>query len=234
MKNQPMSGNILAQYLRQAEERFSGFAGNDYSNIMRPDDMNAIGEGAAALNEQIKTQATPYKVKVENTTAGTLSCVLFGRNKYLLTTNYGSATGLVVTATVAGMTYLEILQQSAEQPFETSLIKVKSSTTNQPTQEWTITSKDANGQQVTIPLDMDSFFSANQYQGSIVDAPYNLRIDGNTYVTFDVLANATVYLTFWPKAKINIARGIQGDNSRKDYNDPNIPIGNTLVVKQVR
>ena len=91
-------------------------------------------------------QPSPYQVNVSNTTAGNLTVQLFGLNTYLLTPNFGSSVGVTVTPAQTNVSYLELLQQSASQPFETSLIRIQTTTLPQLTQIITVTSKDANGQ----------------------------------------------------------------------------------------
>lgn len=169
-------------------------------------------------------QATPYQVNVTNTTAGTLTVTLFGMNSYLLTPNFGTSVGVTVTPAQSNVSYLELLQQSASQPFETSLIRIQTSNAAQITQILNLTSKDANGQSCTIPIITQSYFSANQYQSTILDVPYPVKIDGSTYLTFPILASTTATYTFFPAEKVNIARNLNGANQQQVYATPNVPV----------
>lgn len=169
-------------------------------------------------------QPTPYQVNVTNTTAGTLTVVLFGLNTYLLTNNFGSSVGVTVTPAQSNVSYLELLQQSASQPFETSLIRIQTSNPSQITQILTLTSKDANGQLCQIPIITQSYFSANQFQSTILDVPYPVKIDGNTYLTFPILANTTATYTFFPAEKVNIARNLNGQDQQQVYANPSVPV----------
>ncbi len=170
-------------------------------------------------------QPSPYQVNCVNGTAGPLTIVLFGMNQYLLTPNFGSSVGTTVTPSQSNVSYLELLQQSASQPFETSLIRIQSANTSQITQILTITSKDANGQLAQIPVITQSYFSANQFQSGILDVPYPVKIDGNTNVSFSILANTSVTLTFFPAEKINTARILGGHKSdRQIYGSPRVPM----------
>jgi hypothetical protein len=151
----------IENYLYNAEDKFSNAIGNmDYmdlnfygggvdenpyysgANGYRGTYFNANG-GAVAVPAK---QPTPYQVNVTNTTAGVLTVNLFGLNTFLLTANFGTSTGVTVTPAQSNVSYLELLQQSASQPFETSLIRVQTSNPSQITQILTLTSKDANGQ----------------------------------------------------------------------------------------
>ncbi len=218
-------------YLRDAEAEFSGFDGDSDFTSNTDLDLGFDGDddgfdsyGADGGGGSPAKQPSPYQVSVVNSTAGTLTAVLFGMNQYLLTTNFGSAVGITVTPSQTNVSYLELLQQSASQPFETSLIRIQSTNTAQITQILTITSKDANGQLCQIPVITQSYFSANQFQSGILDVPFALRIDGNTNLQFSVLANTTVVLTFFPKEKVNQSRQLNKQGSLQPYAMPSVPV----------
>ena len=226
-------------YLRQAEAEFSGFDGDSFdgdSNFSSNEnldlsfdgdgfdgdsfdgDSNANGGGAP------RKQPSPYQVSITNSTPNPLLATLFGKNQYLLTPNFGSAVGITVIPSQSNVTYLELLQQSAEQPFETSLVRIQSVNTAQITQIITITSKDANGQLCQIPLITQSYFSANQFQSGILDIPFGMKIDGNTNLQFSVLGNTTVTMTFFPSNKANISRNLNGQGALQNYAMPSVPV----------
>jgi hypothetical protein len=221
--------NIQAS-LREAEQRFSSFDGNqadeayDFGSAMEGEFDEYEDFSGAGGAEAVKSPA-PYQVNVVNTTAGTLNAVLFGRNQFLLVANFGSDAGVTVTPSQANVTYVELLQQSAEQPFETSLLRVQSATANQVTQPLSITYKDASGQQATYDLITQSYFSAYQQQATIIDIPYRMRIDGNMNVQFSVLAGATVTITLFPAEKVNVSRGLAGRSGVQAYGTPQVNIG---------
>jgi hypothetical protein len=122
------------------------------------------------------------------------------------------------------VSYLQLLNQSAAQPFETSLLRIQSTNTAQITQIILITSTDANGQQCSIPLITQSYFSANQFQSGILDIPYNLKVDSNTFLTYSVLGSTTVIMTFFPAEKSNIARMLGGRSALQNYGVPQVPV----------
>lgn len=229
-------------YLRQAEAEFSGFDGDD-SSFSSNDRLDLSMEGDSNFNSNEKLdlsfnaapmfnaiqhaplkQPTPYTVSVTNSTAGTLTCTLFGMNQYLLSPNFNNPVGLTITPTVTTVTYLQLLQQSASQPFETSVLRVQTTNSTQLTTILTITSSDANGQSCTIPLITQNYFRADQFQSGILDVPFSVRIDGNTNLQFPVLGNVTVIFTFFPKNKANSSRWLNGDHSLQTYANPNIGI----------
>ena len=169
-------------------------------------------------------QPSPYQVNVSNTTAGNLTVTLFGLNTFLLTPNFGSSVGVQVAPAQTNVSYLELLQQSASQPFETSLIRIQTTTLPQLTQIITVTSKDANGQLCQIPIITQSYFSANQFQNTILDVPYPVKIDGNTSLSFTILAGEVATYTFFPAEKINSSRILGGGSELQQYSAPAVPV----------
>jgi len=221
--------NINA-YLNEVEENYSGYEGyhdGQYEDFVSEMDLDFSGANGVEADMPSAVTPSPYQISVVNTTAGTLTVVLFGKNEFLLTANFGSAAGLAVTPSQANVTYLQLLNQSAEQPFETSLIRVQSANATQVTQILTVTSTDANGQECTVPVITQSYFSANQFQAGIIDVPYAVRIDGNTNIQSPVLGNTTVVYTFFPAEKVNPSRALSGGgrgNAVKFYAAPQVPI----------
>ena len=226
----------IDRYLAEAEERFSGFYGDDYDDfdgedfdLFEGEDDYSMATGGGI--DMVKSPS-PYQVTVQNTTAGTLTLVLFGKNQYLLSTNFGSSVGLVVTPAQTNVSYLQLLQQSADQPFETSLIRVQSSNSTQVTQILTVTITDANGQSATLPIITQSYFSSYQQQSGILDIPYSLKIDGNTSVTTPILATTTVTYTFFPAEKVNVAKGLAGKGAVQVYGNPQVNLGGMTFPKR--
>lgn len=231
-------------YISMAEENFSGADGYQDPNLENLDlgfegefgadgdyyyadaSNNEMGMSYAngAVAQVAAKQPTPYQVNVTNTTLLPATVVLFGMNTYLLTPNFGSSVGVIVTPAQTNVSYLELLQQSASQPFETSLIRVQTSNPSQLTQILTVTSKDANGQLCQIPIITQSYFSANQFQSTILDIPYPVKIDGNTYITFSILGNTTATYTFFPAEKINASRILGGGSELQQYSAPAVPV----------
>ena len=226
----------INKYLAEAEEKFSGFGGDDYDEFVADDlDFDGGADYFEVEGGGTATSPTPYQVSITNTNASMQNAILFGRNKFLLTPNFGSAVGVTCTPSQTNVTYLELLNQSADQPFETSLIRIQSSNGSQITQVLTVTSKDSNGQEATIPIITQSYFSANQFQSTILDVPFKLKVDANVYITIPVLANTTVVFTFFPSEKLNASRVLGGKSGRKIYAAPAVSIGiPTMPVRSAR
>lgn len=229
----------IDRYLDEAEQRFSGFYGDDYDDFIGDDfDLfegdeelmqysNATGGGM----DMLKTPA-PYQVLVDNTTAGNLTLVMFGYNQFLLSTNFGSSVGLSVTPAQTNVSYLQLLTQSSSQPFETSLIRIQSANTTQVTQIITISVSDANGQSATLPIITQSYFSSYQQQSGILDVPYSVKIDANTSLTSTILANTIVTYTFFPAEKVNVAKGLGGQGAVQVYGNPQVNLGGMSFPKK--
>ena len=241
----------IDRYISMAEENFSGmdgyspfppntldlsmegeygangdyyYADGDYLDEQAYGNANGMMPRMAAPRPVAAKQPTPYQVNVTNTTPNPLTVVLFGLNTFLLTPNFGTSVGVIVTPAQVNVSYLELLNQSASQPFETSLIRIQTSSPSQLTQILTVTSKDANGQLCQIPIITQSYFSANQFQSTILDVPYPVKIDGNTYVTFSILGNTTATYTFFPAEKINQSRILGNGSSLQQYSAPAVPV----------
>jgi hypothetical protein len=228
----------IDRYLDEAEERFSGFYGDDYDDfigddfdLFEGDDLMSYSNAEGGGIDMLKTPA-PYQVLVVNTTAGSLNLVMFGYNQFLLSTNFGSSVGLSVTPAQTNVSYLQLLTQSASQPFETSLIRVQSSNASQVTQIITVTVTDANGQSATLPIITQSYFSSYQQQSGILDVPYSVKIDGNTSLTSSILANTTVTYTFFPAEKVNVSKGLNGQGAVQVYGNPQVNLGGMTFPKR--
>jgi hypothetical protein len=230
----------IDRYLNEAEERFSGFYGEDYDDFDGDDfdlfegdgdDLYSYSNASGGGVDMLKSPA-PYQLTVVNSTAGNLTMVIFGNNANLLSTNFGSSVGLSVTPAQTNITYLQLLQQSASQPFETSLIRVQSTNSSQVTQILTVTVTDANGQSATLPIITQSYFSSYQQQSGILDVPYQLKIDGNTSITSTILANTTVTYTFFPSEKVNTAKGLAGQGAVQVYGNPQVNLGGMTFPKR--
>ncbi len=228
----------IDRYLDEAEERFSGFYGDDYDDFISDDfdlfegeDLMSYSSAEGGGMDMLKTPS-PYQILVQNTTAGSLNLVLFGFNQYLLSTNFGSSVGLSVAPAQTNVSYLQLLTQSANQPFETSLIRVLSSNSTQVTQIITVTITDANGQSATLPIITQSYFSSYQQQSGILDVPYQVKIDGNTSLTTVILANTTVTYTFFPAEKVNVAKGLAGQGAVQVYGNPQVNLGGMTFPKR--
>jgi hypothetical protein len=226
-------------YLSEAEERFSGVTGGGKFTLGGDDFSGAGGEDDDSSAEGVQAQALPakppipYQVVVTNSTGSNGTAVVFGANKWLLDPTFGSSAGITVVPSQVAISYLMLLQQSSQQPFETQLIKVSSNNPAQIDQSFTSTTFDASGQTANTPLITDAYVSAYQNQNNRVEIPVNLRIDGNTYISFNVLPamgndSTVVTVTFFPSRKVNQAQAVAGAHPVRNYGRADVPFGGLL------
>jgi hypothetical protein len=68
---------------------------------------------------------------------------------------------------------------------------------------------DANGKQYITPLNLSIMRDAYQQQSDIIDVTKQVTVDGNTYITFPLIASQTLTISMFPievisgKAKLN-------------------------------
>ncbi len=152
---------------------------------------------------------SPYVVCIENTSEKKANAIIFGRNKRLLSDNFGSDESINIS-NVNG-SYLQLLNQSASQPFETNLIRIFSENESQVKNAMSYESSDANGQSCIVPLIIEKYFNPSQAHYNIIDASLELKIDGNTELSYTVNPKTKVTLSFRPQQKINISMAL-GNN----------------------
>lgn len=162
-------------------------------------------------------QPSPYQITIENKNDEVSKAIIFGYNKRFLTKNFGSDDGILVKNSMCNSSYIQLLQQSMSMPFETSLIRIQSTNTKQVTTMFLIESSDANGQSCSVPLITANYFSANQFQSSIIDIPYGLKVDGNTELVYEVQPKTTVVITFFPASKVNTSNLLIEKNILRRY-----------------
>lgn len=163
-------------------------------------------------------QADPYQIVVENTLSDTpLTARLFGRDKYLLATNFGNPTGIKISLGQPGVDYVELLQQSASKPFSTQFMRIESENKLQITKFITVTEKDANGNMFRRPMNMQQYKSAYQQQENMLDVPINEYVDGSTLWEFVLDPDTKVFLTIFPLYKVDTASTLKGRDPIKSY-----------------
>ena len=88
---------------------------NDPSSFMDGDlDEMSFASGSPMRATHV---SDPYVIQYENTTAGTLTAVLYGYNDYFGASNYGNPTGIVIT-NLQGGTYGRLIAQSNNKFFK--------------------------------------------------------------------------------------------------------------------
>ena len=218
----------INEYLSQVDGAYSGANGM----YMQPEGgvpgmaNDLYFSGANGASASSATPPSPYRISVYNSTEGDLEAVLFGFNKYGADSNFGSAAGLTLTTGFTGVDYAQLLRQSATEPFETSLVRVRSSNSSQILETLNITTINADGNQCTSPVSPEDYFSAAQFQNGIVDVEKAITLNGSTYITTTILAGARVTYTFFPAETVNTTRALRGfsGNPVRQYGAPQVKI----------
>jgi hypothetical protein len=230
----------IDNFLKKVEDRFSSFDGeyfsfgytnfqNEYAGIDGQESIEEI-EHREMLQELMAP--TPYVIVYTNLNSITQTAILFGYNTYLLssvfsalpnTGLYGNSTTVSVTVGSSNTTYLQLLQQSADMPFETALWRLQCSNIDQLTQIINENRVDADGITTVVPIVAQTYFSAYQNQ-NILDMPFNTKVDGNTYYTFPLLNRSTLTITIYPAKKVSRARAFSGKSVVRKYNAPKVNI----------
>ncbi|HON92797.1 MAG TPA: hypothetical protein PKZ07_14615 [Sedimentisphaerales bacterium] len=223
-------------------ERFSGMDGQYYGtfegegvNPFTPEDLTAADGIATGTQGGRVPVSKPYILQVYNTTGADATCILFGYNDYSLTTNFGSAAGIVVTVTSGG-SYNRLLAQSQNKPFEIGLYRWSCGITAQLDVVLTINYVDANGRTASDPVALSNYKDAYQQQSGILDIWYSTKIDGNTYLSFTVLAATNssnrLTLSLFPKMISDQAnRLVAGGGPTKQFTTPRLSGRNVPIVQ---
>lgn len=176
------------------------------------------------LAQQITKAPAPYVINVTNTTAGNLTCILFGTSLYYQSTNYGSDTGVTVASASTNISYFQMLTQSLTQPFEVGAMRIISSA-SQVVQTINAESVDSSGQRVDLPIFASIYQSSYQNNSGIVDIDYPFTIDANTSLSFTILAATSAVVIFFPRTKVNQVKTLNGAPAITQYGAAPVTIG---------
>lgn len=226
-------------YIRKYLENAKNFANERYMNAIGFDYFaggdqffDADGEGAAAPQAggvpSMGTMRTsqPYIITISNASATSVSNFdVLGAYQYLGTgtfTNGSLVSGqITVSSAISNVTYQEFLYQSMNSPFAVGLTYIESvsGSTTQVSQTLTLNTRDANGNQAlkTLVPTIDPY----QQQSGIVALNQLYDIDGFTKITISTVLPSVVFrLHFYPRANLNIARGLRGNQVASDFGSP--------------
>ena len=208
-----LSMNTVEKYDRMAEnENFGGF-----------DSWEDIGDEFAMASGTVASRSTePYVLNIRNAGAGTETAIVFGRNRYVGQTNFGSGVNITITMAVTSVPYEQLLQQSASEPFEIVKIRLSSSSATQLDQTITYVKTDSNGQEAQTPITVTSYLSPDQYQATLRDIDYRCQIDGNTHFSYPVEPGASVTMSIYIQAKVNIAKPLIGKGAVTEFSKARI------------
>jgi len=226
-------------YIRKYLENAKNFANERYMNAIGFDYFaggdqffDADGDGAAAPQAggvpsmgAMRT-SQPYIITISNASATSVSNFdVLGAYQYLGTGTFTSGSlvsgQLTVSSAISNVTYQEFLYQSMNSPFAVGLTYIESvsGSTTQVSQTLTLNTRDANGNQAlkTLVPTIDPY----QQQSGIVALNQLYDIDGFTKITISTVLPSVVFrIHFYPRANLNIARGLRGNQVASDFGSP--------------
>jgi hypothetical protein len=215
-------------------ERMSGFDSYDsydgYDDF-EGDDMSYFDDDAMsyASGQQAQAVSDPYVIQYANSTAGTLTAVMFGYNDYFGNATYGNPVGVTVT-NLQGGTYGRLLAQSNNKFFKIGKWRFQSANPSQLSQTLTLTHYDANGKQYSTPLNLSIMRDAYQFQNDILDVTKPVTIDGNSQINFPLLANTVFVISIFPTQVISGKAVLNGGTSLNSARAPRLSGKNVAPV----
>lgn len=198
---------------------------DDDMSYFDDDDMSYAqgGPGASA------PVSDPYVIQYENTTAGTLTAIIFGYNDNFGATNFGNPVGIVIT-NLQGGTYGRLIAQSNNKFFKIGKWRFQSASTLQLQQTVSFQHYDANGKQYSSPLNLSIMKDAYQFQSDVLDITKPTTIDGNTQVTFPLLANTIMVVSMFPVAVMSGKAKLNGGHTLNQAKAPRLSGKNVAPV----
>lgn len=226
-------------YIKKYLENAKSFANERYMNAIGFDYFaggdqffDADGDGAAAPQAggvpsmgAMRT-SQPYIITISNASATSVSNFdVLGAYQYLGSGTFTSGDlvsgQITVSSAISNVTYQEFLYQSMNSPFAVGLTYIESvsGSTTQVSQTLTLNTRDANGNQAlkTLVPTIDPY----QQQSGIVALNQLYDIDGFTKITISTVLPSVVFrMHFYPRANLNVARGLRGNQVAADFGSP--------------
>lgn len=200
----------------------SDFDGDSY-------DSDGDAMSYASGNQGALPVSDPYVVSYNNTTAGTLTAILFGYNDYFGSATFGNPVGITIT-NLQGGTYGRLLAQSNNKFFKVGKWRFQSSNASQLTQTLTLTHYDANGKQYSTPLNLSIMRDAYQFQNDILDVTKTVTVDGNTQISFPLLATTVLTISIFPVMVVSGKAVLNGGTSLNGARAPRLSGKNVAPV----
>lgn len=197
-----------------ANENFSNYDG--WSNFTDPYNYaDGAGSGSALAS-------LPFVINIENSTTDDVASVVF-LNANLAGSASAPAFGnnAAITITMDGtITYAEFLQSIKSEPFKVGQMYLESANTSQPYKTLTITNREANGRQLTTPINPRR--DPKQFQAGVVVVEAQFTVDSFTSISTTILASSSLTVSLYPMEQINVARSLDGRTVAKAYARPNL------------
>lgn len=219
MKN---ANQYIADARRSAASGKLNFVNDSQVGFASQPGFNATGGGGDVKKSQ------PYAITVSSASgAAHADFDVLGAYQYINNSGFTAAGSLVVgsvtiSSAIPNVSYRELLYQTMNNPFTVGMTYLScSSPVAQVDEIFTITTKDANGTLLSIPI----VPSTDPYQNisgiNVVNQEF--RIDGYTKLTFArILAGAVLIVRLFPADNINPARALSGASTTKSYGNPGV------------
>ena len=193
---------------------FDDMGDDAFAYMDSDEDDYSFADGSAS-----QSVSDPYVIQYQNTTLGNLTAILFGYNDYFGTANFGNPVGITIT-NLQGGTYGRLIAQSNNKFFKIGKWRFQSASASQLSQTLTINHVDANGKQYSVPLNLSIMRDAYQQQSDILDVTKPVTVDGNTYMSFTLLASTTFVISMFP---VEVLSGKATLNGGKQLNFARAP-----------
>jgi len=227
-------------YIRKYLENAKNFANERYMNAIGFDYFaggdqffDADGDGGAIAPQAggvpsmgAMRTSQPYIITISNASATSVSNFdVLGAYQYLQNAGFSSGSltigNVTISSAISNITYQEFLYQSMNSPFAVGLTYIESvsGSSTQVSQTLTLNTRDANGNQAlkTLVPTIDPY----QQQSGIVALNQLYDIDGFTKITISTVLPSVVFrMHFYPRANLNIARGLRGNQVASDFGSP--------------
>ena len=193
------------------------------------DDMSYAGGNAA------QAVSDPYVIQYVSSALVPTTAILFGYNDYgnpVVTPNYGNPNTTTITNLQTGTTagYGRMIAQSNNKFFKIGKWRFQCSDAAQLQITLNINHVDANGKTYTTPLNLSIMRDAYQQQADIIDVTKPVTIDGNTFVTFTLIAGTTFTISMFPVAVISGKAKLNGGASLNSARAPRLSGKNVAPV----
>ena len=215
----------MKNYFSEAQN----FANEDYSNYDGWDNMvdsydymdDSYNYASEGIGHEAKA-SLPFIINIANSTTDDVSSVVFlGSNSNLFgATNFGNPASITITMDNGTVTYTEFLQSIISEPFKVGLMYLQSANTSQPFKQLTISYREPNGREVTLPV--TPALDPMQQQSTVTIVRHSFPVNAFTKITTTILASATLTVRLYPMAQLDISRGLEGRSVEKPYSKPNL------------
>jgi hypothetical protein len=221
-------------------ERMSGFDSYDsYEGDMSyfdDDDMSYFDDedGGAGFSYATGPNVSsgisdPYVIQYENTGLVPVTAILFGYNDFFGTVNFGNPVAVTIT-NLQGGTYGRLIAQSNNKFFKIGKWRFQSASAAQLSQTLQLTHVDANGKQYSTPLNLSIMRDAYQQQSDILDVTKPVTVDGNTFISFTLLATTTLVISMFPVSVVSGKAVLNGGKSLNTARAPRLSGRNVAPV----